>query len=290
MATIYDRLGFNGGDLITQAAVSPYSESANNRMNSMKTKPMIADWQAQDIANNSVGGYFVNPVATLGTQIYNTMLSINGLISGYSLTSSNANVTIQATITNLLNISTINANLGSVYANTFLYVTNRQSNILEPGIDVDTIHYTQAMSTGKMLAYLTSQSGGIANNSTITGMFTSVTLADTLTPLVANLTFYSANLANSITIDTGGGGGGLPLSNTSNISLVYAQALSNTINTINYIVNKYPTQDQAFYVNAKQVVSDFNSVKQFSNLGGSENFLLNNYIGTPKLKSRINSS
>ena len=283
MATIYDRLGFNGGDTITQMAVTPYSESANNRMNSLKAKPMIADWQAQDIANNTVGGYFVNPVASLGTQIYNTMLSVNGLISGYSLTSS-----ISPAITALLSSSATNANTGAVYANTFLYVTNRQSNVLDPGIDVDTIHYTQAVSTGKMLAYLTSQSGGIANNSTITGMFTSVTLANTLTPLVANLTFYSAILANSITIGTGGGGGAL--SNTSNISLVNAQSLSDVIGSINYIVNKYPTQDQAFYVNAKQVVADFNSVKQFSNLGGSENFLLNNYIGTTKLKSRINSS
>lgn len=284
MATIYDRLGFNGGDLITQAAVSPYSESANNRMNSLKTKPMIADWQAQDIADNSVSGYFVNPVGDLGIQIKNTMASINATVVGSSLSSS-----ISQTIGALLYSSAAAATTGVVYANTFVYITNRESNVLEAGTDVTNIHYTQAMSTGKMLAYLTSQSGEIANNSTITGMFTSITLANTLTPLVANLTFYTGVLANSISTTTSGGQNPTT-SNTSNISLVDAQALSDVINSLNYIVNKYPTQDNAFYANAKQVVNDFNKIKQFSNLGGSENFLLNNYIGTPKLKSRINSS
>ena len=48
------------------------------------------------------------------------------------------------------------------------------------------------------------------------------------------------------------------------------------------------TADKAFFLNLKNLITNYNTTKQYTNLGDSQNLLLNNYIGTDKLKSRIN--
>ena len=276
MASIYDRLGFNGGDPITQAAVTPYSEGANNQMKMVP--PLMKSWQANDIASGTTTNYFTNPVANVATQIYNTAVSLqNILIAGNNISS-----TVSPAITTLITNWQANTNAAIVNANTFLFITNRQSNVAEQNGDNANVHYTPAVSYGKTLAYIVSQSGGRANNSTIMGMFTSLTLASTLYPL-AN-TFSNSTLAFANTIIYG------VSSNTSNISFANANTLNSTLASLVSILYKYPTQDNAFFNNAQNVVQDFNKVRQFSNMGGSENYLINNYIGTPSLVSKINSN
>ena len=145
------------------------------------------------------------------------------------------------------------------------------------GSDGSTPHYKTAMGVGKMLSYLTYQTDGVQNNSPIMGSFTSITLGNTLNSLSNTLSYWTANIANSFT------------GNTSNISLTNAQTLQNTANQLANLMVYYPTQDTQFYQNSKNVASDYTTVSQFSQIGSTESFLLNNYIGTPKIKSRINS-
>jgi hypothetical protein len=87
----------------------------------------------------------------------------------------------------------------------------------------------------------------------------------------------AANVANSIS------------ANVSNIDLTSALSLDSTANQIANLMSYYPAQDTQFFRNSQNVVSDYATVIQFDQIGFTEKELLNNYIGTPKLISRLNS-
>jgi hypothetical protein len=49
------------------------------------------------------------------------------------------------------------------------------------------------------------------------------------------------------------------------------------------------THDETFFTNMKTMVSDYKTVRQFSDMGESETTLVNDYTGTSKLLTRLNS-
>jgi hypothetical protein len=253
--------------------------------------PLLDPWQIEDIGNSDVGGYFVNPVIS----VTNTILTVSGytrdiFISFYPSSS------VSTDVTNLLfNIYSTSNNIINTSGPNYIYVTNRESNVVEVGSDNSTVHYQMAVGYGKILSYMTNQSDGVQNNSPFMGNFTSITLGNTLSDLSSSLITYYNVFANSITIvyvgpgPGGPGGGGAVYANTSNISLSTAQGFSDTVNTINTLMTTYPTQDNAFFTNSKNVISDYSKISPLRNMGSTENYLMNNYIGTDKLKTRINS-
>ena len=280
MSSIYGRLGFNTSDPISEAAVSEYTSNTVAQMNMMP--PLLKTWQIQDVANSDSSGYYVNPVANVANSIW---LSSN---STFSLT-----VNLESTISSTVNtvILSINAQsnvISRITANNYLYVTNRQSNITPPNDDITTPHYTTAIARSKVLSYLTYQSDNVQNNSPIIGNFTSIMLANTLNPLYSTLSNLVIILANSITpvynISS------LSYANTSNITLANAQSLSNVLSSIQNTMYQYPLQDTTFFNNSQNVINDFTSAAQFSHLGQTELYLIDNFIGTPKLTSRLASN
>ena len=60
------------------------------------------------------------------------------------------------------------------------------------------------------------------------------------------------------------------------------QTLSNEINTRR-------TDDITFYTNSYEIVNEYLTISQFSNLGATQNSLIN-IIGTQKLKTRLGIS
>lgn len=277
MSSIYSRLGFNSSDPATANTVTNYTANVVNGMNLLPT--LLNAWQTEDLASSNTGGYFVNPVANVTQTIKITSNTIVGLIAA-NLTGSTPTIT-----TNLQNTKTYANTVYNTTADSYLYTTNRESNVVDVGTDVTTPHYKLAMGIGKMLSYITYQSDGVQNNSPIMGSFVSVTLGNTLTDLQSTLANVTIILANSIT--QGGGGGGSPPS--SNISLADSQLLLNTMYQIANTMYSYPLQDTQFFTNSRDVISDYHNVAQFSHIGATETYLLNNFIGTDKIKSRINS-
>lgn len=268
--SIYDRLAFNSSDPLTAATVTPYTTSVNNQM--AMVPPLLKTWQQQDIATSNTGGYFVNPVATVAQNIITSANTLSNTISTLNVTGSSS--TINAAI---LSISTL-ANTAVSAGATFIYTTNRQSNVVGIGTDTTTPHYTTAIGIGKMLSYIVNQSDNVQNNSPIMGSFSSVTIGNTLNSMYSTLSTLSTIFLTSIS-----------MANTSNISLSNAQALQTNMSQISTILTQYPAQDKQFFNNSQSVVADFNLVNQFSHTGQSENLLFNQYIGTPKLLSRINT-
>jgi hypothetical protein len=272
---VYNRLGFNSSDQITSSNVQPYSSNVITQMSLMNNKPLLnSPWQFQELANG-IPQLFVNPVASVASSIWaksNTLISLNT-----GLTSSTPGV-----ITALSNVFTQAGIISSNTANNFLYVTNRESNVVPPGTDVNTPHYTKAISQAQTLSYIMYQSDGISNNSIIMGNFTSITLANTLTPLYSTM----ANLTSILSASISGGGGDPPTYSTS-ISLANAQSLQATVYTINQIMQKYPAQDKQFFMNSANVLSDFSTLSQFNSMGQSQKQLIGNYIGSSTLVKNL---
>jgi hypothetical protein len=271
MSSIYGRLGFNSSDPTTANTVTNYTANVVNGMNLLPT--LLNAWQTQDLASSNTGGYFVNPVANVTQTIKVTSNTLVSLAN--NLTGSTPTIT-----TNLQNTQIYANTVFNTTADSYLYITNRQSNVVDVGTDVTTPHYKLAMGVGKMLSYITYQSDNVQNNSPIMGSFTSVTLGNTLNSLSSTLTNVTIILANSITVRSG---------RTSNISLADSQLLVDTMHQIANTMYNYPVQDTQFFTNSRDVISDYHNVAQFSHIGATETYLLDNYIGSDKIKSRINS-
>jgi len=276
MSSIYGRLGFNSSDPTTAASVTNYSSNVTTQMSLVPN--LLQPWQVNAVASGTVGNYFQNPVANITLSIWTVANTLNVIAN--NLTSSNS-----TTNTALANVYSTVKTLSSTTANNYLYVTNRESNVVDQGSDTTTPHYKTAMSQGKILSYLTSQTDGVQNNSVIMGNFTSITLGNTLSSLYTTMNTITNYLATTITVV---GNGVVGWANTTSIDVANAQNLMNTVYQTYYLMTTYPAQDSQFFQNSANVVSDFTTVQQFNSLGQSENYLLKNYIGTPSLASNLN--
>mgnify|MGYP003349892806 CR=1 FL=1 len=76
---------------------------------------------------------------------------------------------------------------------------------------------------------------------------------------------------------------------TSNLSPSQISEIENGISTVNGLLYDRYTGDITYYANLKGFVDKYNITKQFVNMGETETYFVNNFIGTPKLLSRINS-
>jgi hypothetical protein len=272
--SIYALLNFPSSDPTLNAAVEQFSANVQYQMNLMPN--LVKTWQQDDIAANNVGGYFQNPVAP-GTQIiWNASNNIVSITTNF-MGGNTANITTLVTDT----ISLAN-NISQNTANMFMYHTNRMSNFIDMDENVQLPHYQTAIGYGKMITYVTNKTDNVQNNSVMIGSFGSIVAANNVNAN-ANVFLYWANLlANTIYND------GMGNTYTS-ISLANAQNAYVAFSSINDELWNRRQQDIDFFTNTKTVLDRFNQVSQFNNIGQTESDLINNYIGTDKLKTRLNS-
>ena len=286
---VYSTLGFNYND--PNNNIVELSANTQSSMNSVP--PVITSWQAQDIANDNVGGYTYNPVSNSVYWMSNTAYTL----SGYSpIVGSTGAITL---LINQIQSNCAYLSIGnetySQNALTFLYHTDRLSNIRTQAddatahIDGTNLPYYQiAIQAAKSATYIVNQTDGIANNSVMLGSFTSILEANQINQLAKTLDTNSKTLIETLTLIPVGEGMGSDYY-TSNISLSAASTIANNFANVVAIMTQRETADKAFYVNLKNLITNYNTTKQYTNLGDSQSLLLNNFIGTPKLKSRINS-
>lgn len=248
---IFDRLGFPA------SMANNTIDFSQNTQNSLNNMPQIlATWQMEDIANNTTNGYYQNPVESYTNAIITNLQYIlaNSIIGGYT--------TIQTEAENSLN---------SNVANSFIQHTNRLSGV-EP-VTANTVHlphYQTCIGLGKALTYIVYQSDGISNNAVLLGNFGSLYTTNTLISLNTTLT---ADLA---LIKSPG-----VLTPSQNAAIIL------DIQTANNFIANSEIQDVNYYANCNTILADYNSVKGLNHMGDTEKYLVNNLIGTEKLKTRI---
>ena len=266
---VYAILGYNFND--PNSDVKELSANTLAHMNSMPA--FITTWQAQDIANNTVNGYYKNPVANDSTTIFNTA---NDIIAIYETAN---------TVPGLETIYALAQSLKNT-ANTFIWHTNRLSGVVPfVGQDSEYPYYDTAVPLGKTAIYITNQTDGITNTSPILGSFTSILVGPQISAN-ANLVFpYVATINNSITTTIVG----LDVTSTTNLTVGQITTIQTGLSTANTTLGTRMNHDFIYYTNLQNFIESYNSTKKFVNIGETESYLLNEFIGTDKLLSRINS-
>jgi hypothetical protein len=286
---VYSTLGFSYSDPNNQ--IGEFSANTKSHLDSIP--PVIQTWEAQDIANNDVGGYFQNPVSNSIHFMSNTA---NTLL-GYSPIIGDSDDITQLFTNILANCSFLsigNETYDTQNAITFLYHTDRLSNIRLQSDDArahidgtNLPYFGTATQAAKSATYIVNQTDGIANNSVMLGCFTSILEANQINQLANTLYTDTYAIINSLTLIPGGEGGGSEYYRSHlsyNTVLGYSNNFANTV----ILMTDRESADKAFYVNIKDLLNKYNTTKQLVNLGESAKYLVNNLIGTDKAKTRIN--
>ena len=283
MATLFSRLNYTFTD--PNSVISPLSNDVKRTLNGMPK--MLEPWQAEDLATSNTGGYFVNPCANITTNIWTTS---NTLVSVANNVQGSGNLTglwtqIHTTLSYISNSST-----GNTQAGDFLAHTNRISGVTS--IDVSTDqgvanlpHYETATQTGKALVSLIYQTDGISNNAPIMGNFTSLFVANDLIVIYNTLSTY-ANIVNNSITTTIDPMTFLPI-NTSNLTYNVVNSIATTANSANSIFYERRVHDEQFFKNSTDLLTDYKKVRGIGKSGQAESYLIENFIGSNKLLSRL---
>jgi hypothetical protein len=275
-------------------------EFSDNVLAHMNAIPkLLDDWQFEDLANDDVNGYFKNPVANVTSDIISVCGTLVSLLSAVPATNTTAVQGSTGAITTLFtNINSLSSNVAGFNGTEFIEHTNRISGVTpiaaspsSSGRDTALLpHYDTAMATGQLMMYLTYQSEGVQNNSPIMNNFTSIVIEDDLNSLRSNISSYYTTISNSITV-TGGGTDALtdPFVRTSNLSSIVVTDMFNNIQNIDTTLAEKRNNDEIYYNTSRQVSQDFNELRKFNNMGATANNLIQNYIGSDKLLTRLNS-
>jgi hypothetical protein len=265
MSTVYDRLAFNfdsnkfgtGNDL-----------TAGQKM-AISSQKNIKQWQINDMANNTVSGYFKNPhtdnLVTLTTLASNFISQTNTSSILYTFASLEANTLNTTANTLLLEISN------------FKDHTDRMSGVSSSSNKLTIPDYDIAMQVGRQILIITNQTDNIQNNSPILGNFTSLVIGSDITNSIVLLTNDYATLNSSITL------------NVSSISGSTMNTIITNVQTAYNLLYNRRTGDTTFYTNSMNLLKDYQIVSQFNVLGVTSSYLIENYIGTTKLKTNLAS-
>ena len=283
MTTLFSRLNYTFTD--PNSVISPLSNNVKRTLDGMPK--MLEPWQAEDLATSNTGGYFVNPCANITTNIWTTS---NTLVSVANNVQGSGNLTglwtqIHTTLSYISNSSTSNTQAGD-----FLEHTNRISGVTsitvsaEQGV-ANLPHYETATQTGKALVSLIYQTDGVSNNAPIMGNFTSLFVANDLIVIYNTLSTY-ANIVNNSITTTIDPITFLPI-NTSNLTYNVVNSIATTANSANSIFYERRVHDEQFFKNSSDLLIDYKKVRGIGNSGQAESYLIENFIGSNKLLSRL---
>jgi len=114
----------------------------------------------------------------------------------------------------------------------------------------------------------------------ILGSFTSILVEDELNILLDTISEYQ----NVISVSIGDDGFGNTVSNLSNVMI--DTIISDISNVSNFLVERRQ-HDENFFTQSKLVVEEYQNLKRYTMMGETETFLVNNFLATDKLKTRL---
>lgn len=259
---IFNRLGFPSS---LDDEVIQYSNTTINRLNSMPQ--LLTAWQMEDMTNNQANSYFINPANTHIVNITNALIGIESVSAGIPALSG-----IYSSANNVL----MSNNLVD-----FAFHTDRMSNVIDPSTDEDLPHYKTSIALGKMLTYLLYQSDGVTNNSVMIGSFGSILKYSTVEQYGETLQNDKILIENSIIVSGE--------TTTSSLTPTQITNITSNINGMNTFVTTTMTNDKNFYANTRALVTEYTTLRDFNSMGQTQNDLIQNYIGSEKLLTRLNS-
>lgn len=282
MSSVFDRLNYNFDSSKFGNAANLSSAAANTINLIANNTPAYAEWQITDLAAGSPvrTNYFKNPtntntasmLFTVGTirLTANTIINANtDNVVGGGYTTSNVFVTTDqiAAATKLYSSS---GNL-IIELNAFKSHTDNISGVTVV-TNTDYPSYESAAGLGQMnMMTLTKTDGTPQNTVPILGSFTSLFIQPELT--ANDQTFIVYNSSFNV-----------------NSNSTFIQTISDYANSTASLLNTRRSGDWTFFRNSYQVMKDIGFLQQFTNMGGTQSYLVKNLIGTDSLITKLSAN
>lgn len=278
--TVYGRLNFTyQSDYIRDF-------SSNSVQTLGQISPILKPWQKDTIAANTVIDLTYNPCANAINCIiagcWQIVYCTSNIIGTYTSSSNTATYPFST-------VSSIAYYMAANSGPNFLHHTNRMSDVEPPAnTKPPKPHFVISTTMGKTIAYTVYQTDHIVNNSPILGSFTSLMIKDDLP--------YNCNTVLAIA-DAICGSMSAPITlvpddpllsswNASTSSITNTQTITNYYDTLKQINDYYEQRmwaDWKFYDNSVNVSNEIAKMKSYSEGGETVRYLINEFIGTPKL-------
>ena len=256
----------------------------------------IKDWQAEDIRNGTVTGYYKNPVASISTSLKNNVNAIREAIPTRLVQDSDeysfrSGTTYTQVLVPALEPIYEQANIALSQISSFIAHTDRLSNVVEVTADTAALpHFDPAMAVGKQLLYVVNQTDNIQNNAPILGTFTSLFVEPELTTFNTQIDLYAEQIANSITITTtfsGGEDGVYSTTYSTNLSSTVITTMFDKMKEIKVFIEKRRVHDENYWYKAQQIVDEYQKMKRLNSGGETQSKLIDGYIGSDSLKEKL---
>ena len=283
MSSVFGRLTYNFDDTKYGDAFYLTTETKNY----LNTSPLeIKTWQKTDLANGNIQNtnYFKNPVINVTNTIISTVNTFNvvfaNVVSFDSAPTLNLDFAYQTIATLELELAKYKTHTSNVAG-----VNDSTQTVTGDGASIiDYPDYQKAVSLGQQLLQLVNVTDGVQNASPLLGSMTSLFIGDELT---SNLTIITSDLQalNATIRQVVVVGGGDPPSNTfyySNITAANANTIMAHFATANTMLRIRREHDWDFYRNGVNIINDYYKVDSLGRLGNTQNYLVNNLIGTDR--------
>lgn len=277
--TIYSRLGFN----FDINKFGDAKELPKQSIDFYKSIPLdLKDWQYNDVANSAASRseYFRNPVADV---------SLNLITAANLLFQTSNGVSFENDVSTGELIPITSTNL-QIEMSKFKSHTDNVSGVSSEPMYPDIPSYDMIVAVGNEITRIVVNEDNVTNTSPILGSATSLFVESDLNQYLTILTNDEALVNSSIRIET------IPDPQDPNttiqifISNLTSQQVSsvytNTSTTLSFVTNRR-THDWNFFKNSMDVLTDVAMVTRFTNVGSVQKTLINDYIGTEKLKNII---
>ena len=266
--TVFNRLNYNFDSSLFGDA-GTLSLDTQNILNLTSNNTTFNTWQINDLSAGAYNRtlYFKNPVNTVCSQL---TANLNSLYLSAN-TIGTPILGVYGPLTNtaaLLASTTLNC---IIELSKFVSHTNNISGYSTNTATSTTPTFDSAVAVGNQLVMILNKTDNIANTVGVMGSLTSLFVGDLL----------SSNNA---------------IVNSDNVIISSVGVTSNQITTATShvttllsMLSTRRTNDWSFYQNTQQIIKDYSQLSKFGNLSDTQLYLINNFIGTPSLISKLSS-
>lgn len=258
------------------------SQDAKDMLNASSNNTTFKSWQITDLANGPIdrATYYKNPVKNVSSNLISSMNSFGNAMLGVTFTSPGAQQIVNSILGCEGNTALFLSNANNIIATTDLLVdfishTNNVSGISANSATELSPTFDAVIAYGNENTFMLNKTDGIANAVGGLGAMTSLFIGDELSANVTTFNYYT----NLITTNTA--------SNTCTLSASQMQTMNVSFRGLyNQVYNRI-NDDWTFYQATIQVGRDYGFLSRFSNVSNTQNYLINNLVGTEYLKSKI---
>ena len=285
--TIYERLALNfdttkfgNVNVLGQSTIDYYELTAES----------LKDWQYEDVVKSTAGNdqYFQNPLSTVCS---NLKIAVDSMIEV-------SNTTVFQN--NIPDGSLINPTAISAYSeiDAFKSHTDNISGTYTETMSANVPNYDMAVTYGNevlkmVISFDEGMNAETANASTFLGSLTSLFIGDDLDDYLTILTTDAVTVNNSIyyqtVVDPEDANSTIDIK-YSNLSSVVVSGIYANVSSFYTLINTRRVEDWAYFTRLKDTMFDYYSVKRFDSIGNTQISLMNQYIGTEKLKTIISNT